>query len=240
MKQATISQVGARIGGLVVMLALSLFAWQHSAKSAEPAVRIPPPTQDESATGAHSETAVFAGGCFWGVQGVFEHVLGVQQAVAGYSGGSAATAQYETVSNGDTGHAESVRVTFDPAQVSYGRLLQIYFSVAHNPTELNYQGPDEGTQYRSALFPLNASQRTVAQAYIAQLDQVHVFPARIVTRIETFKGFYPAESYHQNFLVRHPYNPYIVFNDLPKVAALKKLFPGLYRNDPVLAQLTGP
>jgi peptide-methionine (S)-S-oxide reductase len=198
-------------------------------------VAIPPPAQDEPATGAHSETAVFAGGCFWGVQGVFEHVRGVQQAVSGYSGGSAATAQYDTVETGDTGHAESVRVTFDPAQVSYGHLLQIFFSVGHNPTELNYQGPDEGTQYRSALFPMDAAQRTVAQAYIAQLDRARLFPAPIVTHIETFKGFYPAEGYHQNFLALHPDNSYIYYNDLPKIAALKRLFPGLYRQDPVLA-----
>jgi peptide-methionine (S)-S-oxide reductase len=224
---------------LVTIVALGMLAWLHRARSAEPPVRIPAPTQDEPATAAHSETAVFAGGCFWGVQGVFEHVRGVQQAVAGYSGGSAATAQYETVSTGNTGHAESVRVTFDPAQVSYGRLLQVYFSVAHNPTELNYQGPDEGTQYRSALFPLDAAQRTVAQAYIAQLDRAHVFTAPIVTHIEAFKGFYPAEGYHQNFLVRHPSYPYIYVNDLPKVAALQSLFPGLYRKDPVLAQTAG-
>lgn len=224
--------------GRIVALAATLTAgavmWQHLARSAEPPVRIPPPAQDEPATGAHSESAVFAGGCFWGVQGVFEHVRGVQEAVSGYSGGSAATAQYETVSGGNTGHAESVRVTFDPTQVSYGRLLQIYFSVAHNPTELNYQGPDEGSQYRSALFPLDAAQRAVAQAYITQLDRAHVFPAPIVTRIEAFKGFYPAESYHQNFLALHPDNPYILYNDLPKVAALRSLFPGLYRGDPVL------
>lgn len=218
----------------VAILAVGMVAWLHRARSAEPPVRIPPPTQDEPATGAHSETAVFAGGCFWGVQGVFEHVRGVQQAVAGYSGGSAATAQYETVSTGNTGHAESVRVTFDPTLVSYGHLLQVYFSVAHNPTELDYQGPDEGTQYRSALFPLDAAQRTVAQAYIAQLGQAHAFPAPIVTRVEAFKGFYPAESYHQNFLFRHPSYPYIYVNDLPKVAGLERLFPDLYRKDPVL------
>jgi peptide-methionine (S)-S-oxide reductase len=224
-----------RIIAFVTLFALGTLAWLHLARSAEPVVTIPPPAQDEPATGTHSETAVFAGGCFWGVQGVFEHVRGVQQAVSGYSGGLAATAQYRTVETGDTGHAESVRVTFDPAQVSYGHLLQIFFSVAHNPTELNYQGPDEGTQYRSALFPLDAAQRTVAQDYIAQLDRARVFPAPIVTHIETFKGFYPAEGYHQNFLTLHPDNPYIYYNDLPKVAALKRLFPALYRNDPVLA-----
>jgi peptide-methionine (S)-S-oxide reductase len=219
---------------LLAICAVGMLTWLHLARSAEPPVRLPAPAQDEPATAAHSETAVFAGGCFWGVQGVFEHVRGVRQAVSGYSGGAAATAQYETVSSGTTGHAESVRVTFDPTLVSYGRLLQIYFSVAHNPTELNFQGPDEGTQYRSALFPMNAAQRAVAQAYIAQLDRAHVFPKPIVTRLEPFKGFYPAESYHQNFLVLHPSYPYIYVNDLPKVAALKSLFPGLYRADPVL------
>jgi peptide-methionine (S)-S-oxide reductase len=229
----------ARIFGLCAVFAIAVLTWQRWAHSAERAVQIPPPTADEHATAAHSETAVVAGGCFWGVQGVFEHLRGVRVAVAGYSGGSAATAQYETVSRGDTGHAESVRVTFDPAQVSYGRLLQVYFSVVENPTELNYQGPDYGSQYRSAIFPLDAAQRTMAQAYIAQLDRAHAFPAPIVTRIETFKAFYPAEGYHQDFLVRNPDNPYIVYNDLPKVAALRRLFPGLYRDDPVLAQPTG-
>ena len=221
---------------LVALSAFATLAWQHLAYSAEPAVQVPAPTQDEPATGAHSETAVFAGGCFWGVQGVFQHVRGVQQAVSGYSGGAASTAQYETVSNGDTGHAESVRVTFDPAQVSYGHLLQIFFSVVENPTELNYQGPDEGSQYRSALFPLDAAQRSVAQAYIAQLGRARVFPAPIVTHVETFKGFYPAEGYHQNFLTLHPDNSYIYYNDLPKITALKKLFPDQYRNDPVLVR----
>ena len=228
-----------RIIGFVTLFAIAGLAWLHLARSAEPTVAIPAPSQDEPATGAHSETAVFAGGCFWGVQGVFEHVRGVQQAVSGYSGGSASTAQYETVEMGNTGHAESVRVTFDPAQVSYGRLLQIFFSVGHNPTELNYQGPDEGTQYRSALFPLDAAQRTVAQAYIAQLGGAKVFPAPIVTHIEEFKGFYPAEGYHQNFLTLHPDNSYIYYNDLPKIVALKRLFPALYRQDPVLAPTSG-
>jgi peptide-methionine (S)-S-oxide reductase len=224
----------ARNFTFITVFAVGTFTWLHLAHSAEPAVQIPPPAQDEPASGAHTETAVFAGGCFWGVQGVFEHVRGVRQAVAGYSGGAADTAQYETVSRGDTGHAESVRVTFDPAQVSYGRLLQIYFSVIQNPTELDYQGPDHGTQYRSALFPLDAAQRTVAQAYIAQLGGAKVFPAPIVTGIETFKGFYPAEGYHQNFLERHPDNPYIAYNDMPKITALKKLFPALYLGNPVL------
>lgn len=201
----------------------------------EDAVVIPPPTLDE-VTQAHSETAVFAGGCFWGVQGVFQHVKGVQKAVSGYAGGAANTAEYERVSEGDTGHAESVQVTFDPAQVSYGSLLQIYFSVAHNPTELNRQGPDSGTQYRSALFPVNADQQKVAQAYIAQLDAAHAFNKPIVTQLESYNVFYPAEDYHQDFLTEHPSYPYIVINDMPKVANLKQVFAQRYQEKPVLVK----
>lgn len=202
---------------------------------AEKAVIIPPPALDET-TQARSETAVFAGGCFWGVQGVFQHVKGVKNAVSGYAGGAASTAQYERVSNGNTGHAESVEVTFDPAQVSYGTLLQIYFSVAHNPTELNRQGPDSGTQYRSAIFTKNAEQQRVAQAYITQLDAAQVFDKPIVTKLETFNGFYPAEEEHQDFLTEHPTYPYIVINDLPKVAQLKQLYPDRYQEQPVLVK----
>ncbi|WP_180700019.1 peptide-methionine (S)-S-oxide reductase MsrA [Pseudomonas crudilactis] len=201
----------------------------------EDAVLIPPPTLDE-VTQAHSETAVFAGGCFWGVQGVFQHVKGVQKAVSGYAGGAANTAEYERVSEGDTGHAESVQVTFDPTQVSYGSLLQIYFSVAHNPTELNRQGPDSGTQYRSALFPVNADQQKVAQAYIAQLDAAHAYSKPIVTKLESYNGFYPAEDYHQDFLNEHPSYPYIVINDMPKVANLKQVFAQRYQEKPVLVR----
>lgn len=202
---------------------------------AEEAVIIPPPTLDE-VTQAHSETAVFAGGCFWGVQGVFQHVKGVKNAVSGYAGGAAGTARYERVSNGDTGHAESVEVTFDPSQVSYGTLLQIYFSVAHNPTELNRQGPDTGTQYRSAIFPKSSEQQRVAQAYIAQLDAARSFNKPIVTKLETYNGFYPAEEEHQDFLTEHPTYPYIVINDLPKVAQLKQLYPDRYQDQPVLVK----
>lgn len=203
--------------------------------AAEEAVIIPPPALDET-TQAHSETAVFAGGCFWGVQGVFQHVKGVKNAVSGYAGGAANTAQYERVSNGNTGHAESVEVTFDPAQVSYGTLLQIYFSVAHNPTELNRQGPDSGTQYRSAIFTKSTEQQRVAQAYITQLDAAHAFDKPIVTKLETFNGFYPAEEEHQDFLTEHPTYPYIVINDLPKVAQLKQLYPNRYQEQPVLVK----
>ena len=170
------------------------------------------------------------------MQGVFQHVKGVQKAVSGYAGGAANTAEYERVSEGDTGHAESVQVTFDPAQVSYGSLLQIYFSVAHNPTELNRQGPDSGTQYRSALFPVNADQQKVAQAYIAQLDAAHAFNKPIVTQLESYNGFYPAEDYHQDFLTEHPSYPYIVINDMPKVANLKQVFAQRYQEKPVLVK----
>ena len=204
------------------------------AGAAEPSVVIPAPAVDEPVAGRHSETAVFAGGCFWGVQGVFQHVKGVTNAVSGYSGGEKKTAEYEVVSSGQTGHAESVQVTFDPTQVSYGKLLQVYFSVAHNPTELNFQGPDHGTQYRSALFPLDDGQRKVAAAYIAQLDSAKAFGKPIVTKIEPFKGFYAAEGYHQNFLTLNPDYPYIVYNDLPKVADLKKVFPAQYADKPAL------
>jgi peptide-methionine (S)-S-oxide reductase len=202
---------------------------------AEEAVVIPPPGIDEI-TQAHSETAVFAGGCFWGVQGVFQHVKGVKNAVSGYAGGAANTARYERVSDGDTGHAESVEVTFDPSQVSYGTLLQIYFSVAHNPTELNRQGPDSGTQYRSAIFTNNSEQQRVAQAYIKQLDAAHSFNKPIVTKLESYNGFYPAEDEHQDFLTEHPTYPYIVINDLPKVAQLKQLYPDRYQEKPVLVK----
>lgn len=203
--------------------------------SADDAVILPAPTLDES-TQAPRETAVFAGGCFWGVQGVFQHVKGVKNAVSGYAGGAADTAQYEQVSGGQTGHAEAVEVTYDPAQVSYGTLLQIYFSVAHNPTELNRQGPDRGPQYRSAIFPQNSEQQRVAQAYIAQLDAAKSFSQPIVTKLESYNGFYPAEDEHQDFLTEHPTYPYVVINDLPKVAQLKQLYPQRYQDQPVLVK----
>ncbi|BAN25439.1 peptide-methionine (S)-S-oxide reductase MsrA [Caballeronia insecticola] len=218
----------------VAVLFAGAFALQRVAYSSEEAVKIPPPAHDETAGAVHTETAVFAGGCFWGVQGVFQHVRGVKEVMAGYAGGAANTAQYERVSDGDTGHAESVRVTYDPAQVTYGKLLQIFFSVAHNPTELNYQGPDHGTQYRSAVFPTNQAQRDVANAYIAQLDSAHVYRGKIVTKVEDYTSFYPAESYHQNYLTEHPESPYIAINDLPKIGNLKQMFPGAYRQDAVL------
>ena len=194
---------------------------------------VPAPAVDEQAN-ASSSVAVFAGGCFWGVQGVFQHVKGVTSAVSGYAGGPKNTANYSAVSTGGTGHAESVQITYDPRQISYGRLLQLYFSVAHDPTQLNRQGPDEGTQYRSAIFPTTADQARLARAYIEQLTAARAFQARIVTTIEPEKVFYPAEAYHQDYLTRHPNAPYIVINDLPKIEDLKRLFPDVYRREPVL------
>jgi len=199
---------------------------------AEPTV--PPLATEAHAADAGLQIAVLAGGCFWGVQAVFQHVKGVSSAVSGYAGGEQKTADYETVSSGGTGHAESVRVIFDPKQVSYGKLLQIYFAVAHDPTQLNRQGPDTGTQYRSEIFPQNEAQAKTAKDYIAQLDAAHVFKKPIVTKTGTMNAaFFPAEAYHQDYLIRHPYQPYIVLNDAPKVAQLKAQFPDVWRDAPV-------
>jgi peptide-methionine (S)-S-oxide reductase len=214
--------------------ALLGFGLRGLPSSAEDARLVPAPAADETPGQATTETAVLAGGCFWGVQGVFQHVEGVTSAVSGYAGGDSTTARYERVSSGSTGHAEAVRVTYDSHKISYGQLLQIYFSVAHNPTELNRQGPDSGTQYRSAIFPANPEQARLASAYVAQIGQSHVFPAPVVTRIEPDRTFYPAEAYHQDFLTQNPGYPYIVINDLPKIENLKRLFPGVYRANPVL------
>jgi peptide-methionine (S)-S-oxide reductase len=204
------------------------------AQAEEKAVVIPPAAFDEMPSGAATATATFAGGCFWGVQGVFQRVQGVLKAVSGYAGGKQDTAHYEMVGSGATGHAETVQITYDPSKITYGKLLQIYFSVAHDPTQLNRQGPDQGTQYRSTIFPVDAKQREIAEKYIAQLDAAHVFPKKIVTTLEDGKTFYPAEAYHQDFLVRNPDYPYIVINDIPKVRNLSQLFPDLYRTQPVL------
>jgi len=195
---------------------------------------VPAPLVDEPAGASTSEVAVLAGGCFWGVQGVYQHVKGVSAAVSGYTGGDQRTAAYERVETGTTGHAESVQITFDPHVVTYGKLLQVFFSVVHDPTELNRQGPDTGTQYRSAIFPASDAQANVAKAYMAQLGQARAFNDPIVTRIEPGRTFYPAETYHQNFLDDNPTYPYIVYNDLPKVEALKRVFPDLYQAKPVL------
>ena len=219
---------------LALIVPVAGFAlWQTASGAAEEAVSIPAPAVDLTA-GDGTQTAVFAGGCFWGVQGVFQHVKGVKDAVSGYAGGDAGTAHYEVVGSGTTGHAESVQVTYDPKLVSYGQLLQIYFSVAHNPTQLNYQGPDHGTQYRSTIFVADDQQKSVAEAYIAQLDTAKVYPAQIVTTIEPLKAFYPAEQYHQDFLTLNPTYPYNAINDIPKVESLKTMFPKLYADQPVL------
>jgi peptide-methionine (S)-S-oxide reductase len=190
---------------------------------------VPAPAVDMPAASVQGpQTAVFAGGCFWGVEAVFRHVKGVSKAVSGYAGGSFKTADYERVSTGSTGHAESVEVTYDPAQVSYGELLRIFFSVAHDPTQLNRQGPDYGTQYRSAIFFANDEQKRVAQAYIEQIGQAKAYPSPIVTQIVALPAFYPAEAYHQNYLALHPTQPYIVYHDMPKLAQLKQQFPERY------------
>lgn len=221
----------------VLTLALSAFllvtAARWSSSAAESAVLIPPPSMNEKGGDGKLQTAVLAGGCFWGVQGVFEHVKGVHRVVSGYSGGEKSTADYETVSRGSSGHAESVQITYDPREVSYGDLLQVYFSVAHDPTQLNRQGPDSGTQYRSAIFFADESQRKVAADYIAQLNAAHVFAAPIVTRVDALRRFYPAEGYHQDFLINNPSHPYIVYNDLPKIRNLQRVLPQLYRDAPV-------
>lgn len=199
--------------------------------AAEKVTILPKPAVDEAlATSPGQETMVIAGGCFWGIQAVFQHVNGVISATSGYSGGSAATAEYETVSTGMTNHAESVKIVYDPSKITYGQLLQVFFSVAHDPTQLNRQGPDDGTQYRSVIFFGNDEQKKVAQDYIAQLDQAKVFPRKIVTQVVPLKAFYPAEGYHQNYAKLHPDSPYIARYDLPKVANLQQQFPQLYHN----------
>lgn len=213
----------------VLVSALVLLVAMY-ARAAEGAVILPDPAAHESLSAkSGQETAVFAGGCFWGVQAVFQHVKGVISATSGYSGGPSIAAEYEVVSTGTTGHAESVKVVYDPSKLTYGQLLKVFFSVAHDPTELNRQGPDTGTQYRSVIFYSSDQQKNIAQAYIAQLDQAKIFPHKIVTQVVPLKAFYPAEGYHQNYATLHPDNPYIKYNDLPKVANLQQQFPNLYR-----------
>ncbi|ETD80856.1 peptide-methionine (S)-S-oxide reductase MsrA [Rhodobacter capsulatus] len=214
---------------LVLALALAL----ATPAFAEEFRVIPPPAVDAAAV-TGPETAIFAGGCFWGVQGVFQHLEGVISATSGYAGGTAATAHYDQVSGGDTGHAEAVQVVFDPKQISYGELLHVFFSVAHDPTQLNRQGPDVGPQYRSALFPVTEDQARIAKAYIDQLGRARAFDAAIVTQLDPGAAFYPAEAYHQNFLTLNPDHPYIVQVDMPKIAALERMFPQDWREVPVL------
>ena len=222
---------------LLIAGAIALGAWALTGGSAagENAVKLPPPALDTPAPAqAGRETAVFAGGCFWGVQAVFQHTQGVLNAVSGYAGGRKETASYALIGSGLTGHAESVQITYDPKQISYGKLLQVYFSVAHDPTQLNRQGPDSGTQYRSAVFYQDANQKQVAERYIAQLDAAKAFPGKIVTQLAPLAGFYPAEAYHQDYATLHPREPYIARFDLPKIANLKTTMPEVYREQPVL------
>ncbi len=213
--------------------AIALVSIGAQVQAAEVPVEIVPPVLDQPKSLTGLQKAVFAGGCFWGVQGVFEHVRGVKKVYAGYSGGERNTARYEMVGTGQTGHAESVEVTYDPTQITYGQLLQVFFSVAHDPTQFNRQGPDTGAQYRSAIFYSDATQQSIARAYIEQLDKAKAFPKKIVTQVDSLKGFYKAEDYHQDFLIHNPRYPYIVYNDLPKIDNLKSLFPVIYQAIPV-------
>ena len=216
--------------GSAILLILVIITMNACTLANASATAIPNPTLDAPlATARGEQTAILAGGCFWGVEAVFEHVKGVSRVESGYSGGSGATAQYDTVSSGATGHAESVRIAYDPSQITYGQLLKVFFAVAHDPTELNRQGPDTGTQYRSAIFYSNEEQKRIAQAYIEQLNQAKVFGRKIVTQVVPFQSFNVAEAYHQNYLVHHPNDPYIVYNDLPKLENLRKLLPELYK-----------
>jgi peptide-methionine (S)-S-oxide reductase len=224
-----------RFAALFGAVGLGTMLWRAPLFGAEAPVVIAPPAVDNPKSAGPMQTAVLAGGCFWGVQGVFQHVRGVKNVISGYAGGEKATAQYETVSSGTTGHAESVQITFDPAVISYGQLLQIAFSVVHDPTQLNRQGPDAGTQYRSEIFYSDDNQKRIAQAYISQLDQSHAFARPIVTRVDPLKGFYPAEHYHQDYLINNPTQPYIAIYDMPKIQNFRRTFPELYSGQPVLA-----
>jgi peptide-methionine (S)-S-oxide reductase len=235
-----ISGRALRTLGGAALVALVAGLWWHGAARTETATVIPPPAADSlpqaaqaPKSGENLETAVLAGGCFWGIQAVYQHVKGVHRAVSGYAGGTKADPTYEEVSSGTTGHAESVEITFDPREISYGKILQIFFSVAHDPTQLNRQGPDVGTQYRSAIFYANEGQKRVAEAYVAQLGAARAFSRPIATKIGPMPHFYPAEGYHQDYALDHPTSPYIAFNDLPKVDNLKRMFPDVWRDTPV-------
>jgi peptide-methionine (S)-S-oxide reductase len=234
-KLPLLSRLTRRLIGWILLLPLAVALSQFPVRAVESGTIIPAPVVDASeARSGDLQTAVLAGGCFWGLQAVFQHVKGVESAVSGYSGGDKVTAHYNDVSSGRTGHAESVKVAFNPRIITYGQILRIYFSVAHDSTQLDRQGPDVGTQYRSAIFYSDDSQQAIARSYIAQLDQAHVFNRRIVTRVEPLQAFYPAESYHQDYLVHHSNSRYIVFNDLPKLENLKHLSPDSYRAEPKL------
>jgi peptide-methionine (S)-S-oxide reductase len=226
--------VSGQLLALAAVLLVAAAAYLAPVAAAEQAVKLPSPALDLQLGPGTVQSTVFAGGCFWGVQAVFQHTQGVLSAVSGYAGGAAASAHYDTVSSGTTGHAEAVQVNWDPSRISYGKLLQIYFSVAHDPTQLDRQGPDAGPQYRSAVFYADAKQQEVAQRYIAQLDAAQVFTRKIVTQLTPLNGFYPAEDYHQDYATLHPESPYIAAFDRPKIANLKKMMPEWYRETPVL------
>jgi peptide-methionine (S)-S-oxide reductase len=234
-QQCRLPVIRAGVGLLLTTLGIIASSRLVSVAAAESATPINPPLTDvQNSSGSKTEKAVFAGGCFWGVQAVFQHTKGVTSAISGYAGGVMPVPSYEQVSSGRTGHAESVEITFDPAQISFGRLLQIYFSVAHDPTQLNRQEPDEGTQYRSEIFATSNAQQQAAEAYIAELDKAHAFANRIVTKVEPLQAFYRAEPYHQDYATLHPSSTYIAVYDLPKIANLKKLYPEFYRVQAVL------
>ncbi len=224
------TRTSSRIALLSLACAAAVLS-MHSAFARSEGVTLPAPKVGAALAAGTTQTAVFAGGCFWGMEAVFEHVKGVSNVTSGYSGGDKSTATYEKIGTGTTGHAEAVKVTFDPSKVSYGQLLQVYFSVAHDPTQLNRQSPDVGTQYRSEIFTTDAAQATAARAYIAQLDAAKAFDKKIATRVSPLKAYYPAEAYHQDFMRLHPTHPYIVYNDAPKLVELKKRFPTLYVAD---------
>ena len=227
-----------KVAGVSIAVAIAGAALMNlPLRAQEAAVELPKPAVDAQETGL--QKAVIAGGCFWGIQAVYQHTEGVANAVSGYSGGTKDTANYQAVSASMTKHAEAVEITYDPKKISYGRILQIFFSVAHNPTQLNYQGPDHGPQYRSDIFYANAEQKKVAEAYIAQLDKLGIFKAPIVTRVDKLEAFYPAEAYHQDYAIKHPNNPYIVYNDAPKVENLKHIFADAYRQEPVTVASAG-
>jgi peptide-methionine (S)-S-oxide reductase len=228
--EAKNSPAVGKITVLIAILILAAAVIAHRAKAAEGAIALPDPAVDAPlASNSGKQTAVVAGGCFWGIQAVFQHVKGVKDATSGYSGGSLASPGYEEVSTGTTGHAESVKITFDPSQITYGQLLKVFFSVAHDPTQLNRQGPDTGSQYRSVIFYANEEQQHIAEAYISELEQAKSFPGRIVTQVVPLKAFYTAEGYHQNYATLHPYDPYIAINDAPKVEHLRQQLPSLYK-----------
>jgi len=221
------------IAGVALAVCLVVLGFQWTAGAAESAVSLPAPVSDAAKQAGPLQTAVLAGGCFWGVQGVFEHVKGIRRVLSGYSGGEQSSAEYEIVGSGTTGHAESVQIVYDPKEVTYGELLRVFFSVAHDPTQLDRQGPDRGSQYRSSIFYANDAQRKIAASYIAQLNNAKVFSKPIATRLDPLKRFYPAEDYHQDFLINNPHHPYIVFNDLPKIRNLQRIYPDIYADAPV-------